>query len=88
MLFVAWPFGGKYATIAGGSGSGLAASSAVRSWLRVLCLCGGYVLYLVLGAAVFSALEVPAVDSNVAEMAAARTKLQRTYPMLKGMYII
>lgn len=82
MLLVAWPLGGKYATI----GSGSASQCAVRSCLRLLCLCGGYVLYLVLGAAVFSALEVPGVDSNLAQLSAARTKLQRAYPMVQGMY--
>lgn len=83
MLLVAWPLGGKYATI-GGSTS----QCAVRSCLRVICLCCGYILYLVLGAAVFSALEVSEVDSNLVQLSTARTKLQRTYPMLQGMLFL
>lgn len=80
MLLAAWPLGGKYVSIAGGGNS----NGAVRSWLRLICLCGGYVLYLVLGAAVFSALEVPAVDSSLEKLTAARAKLQRAYPMVQG----
>lgn len=80
MLLAAWPLGGKYTTISGSSHNAL----AIRSWLRLFCLCGAYILYLMLGAAVFSSLEVPAIDQGLERMTAARAKLKRAYPSIRG----
>lgn len=55
--------------------------------LRLVFLCCAFALYLLLGAAVFSALEVPLVDEGWTQLDAAKQQLMASNPCLKGMCV-
>lgn len=55
--------------------------------LRLVFLCCAYALYLLLGAAVFSALEVPLVDTGLSQLQTAKQQLMAANPCLNGAYI-
>lgn len=79
MLIAAWPpvLGSRYMhdSMDGQLRSGT---------LRLFGLCFVYVTYLLLGAAVFSALEVPLVETGTEGMRAAKQQLLAKTPCLSG----
>lgn len=78
MLLGAWPLGGRNT-----SNSPPAKSGKVR----FLFLCGGYMLFLVIGAAIFSAIEAPKMEQVSKKITTVRTKFLKDNPCLNGKFL-
>ncbi|XP_059609475.1 potassium channel subfamily K member 1-like isoform X2 [Phlebotomus argentipes] len=73
MLLGAWPLGGKT------NHGSTAATSTKSGKFRFTLLCGGYVLFLVVGAAIFSAIEAPRMDEFAKKLNLARSNFLKKY---------
>lgn len=80
MLLGAWPLGGK-------SNHGSTTATSTKSGkFRFTLLCGGYILFLVVGAAIFSAIEAPRLDEFSKKLNLARSNFLKKYPCVDGEY--
>ncbi|GAB0091368.1 hypothetical protein DMENIID0001_062040 [Sergentomyia squamirostris] len=76
MLLGAWPLGGK-------ANLGSTTAPATKNGkFRFTLLVGGYVLFLVVGAAIFSAIEAPRLDEYAKKINLVRTSFLKKYPCI------
>lgn len=76
MLLGAWPLGGKnVSSLANNHGKA-----------RLLCLCGSYVLYLVIGASIIGAIEIPPIEQDETKLNILRAKFLQKNKCIKGTY--
>lgn len=74
MLLGAWPLGGKnVSSLANNHGKA-----------RLLCLCGAYVLYLVIGASIIAAIEIPPIEQAATKLNTLRTKFLQQNECVEG----
>lgn len=73
MLFGAWPLGSK-------------GSPSKSGTLRFIALLGCYILFLVIGAAIFSAIEAPKADELSKTVNSSRIKFLQRNPCVNGKY--
>lgn len=78
MLLGAWPIGGQTSPN----------QSPKRGVLRLIFLIFGYILFLILGAAIFSAIEAPNIDNSSKKLNLYRTKFLKRNKCVDGKYII
>lgn len=76
MLLGAWPLGGK----------NVSSLTNNHGKARLLCLCGSYVLYLVIGASIITAIEIPPIEQDEARLNSLRTKFLQKNKCIKGTY--
>lgn len=77
MLLGAWPLGGK----------NVSSLTNNHGKARLLCLCGSYVLYLVIGASIIGAIELPPIEQDTTKISNLRTKFLQKYKCIKGTYL-
>lgn len=75
MLLGAWPLGGKSSSTA----------TNKKGTLRIVFLIFGYILFLVLGAAIFSAIEAPKIEDLSRKLNNLRFKFQQRNACVDGM---
>ncbi|XP_037029606.1 potassium channel subfamily K member 1-like isoform X2 [Bradysia coprophila] len=73
MLLGAWPLGGK----------NVSSLTNNHGKARLLCLCGSYVLYLVIGASIIGAIEIPPIEQDTTKINNLRTKFLQKYKCVK-----
>lgn len=77
MLLGAWPIGGV-------KHNSLSNSSETSGKCRFIILCGCYGLFLIIGAAIFSAIEAPQLDKLETEFFHAKEKFIQRNPCLNS----
>lgn len=81
MLLGAWPIGGV-------KHSSLSNSGEKSGKCRFIILCGCYGLFLIIGAAIFSAIEAPQLDKLETELFQVKEKFIQRNPCLNSKYHI
>lgn len=76
MLLGAWPLGGK----------NVSALTNNHGKARLLCLCGSYILYLVIGASIIAAIEIPPMEQDATRLNNLRTQFLQKNKCIKGTY--
>lgn len=77
MLLGAWPIGGVKHSNTNGS-----VDRSARC--RFVILCGGYALFLIIGAAIFSVIEAPQLDRHYRELIESKKKFLERNACVNG----
>lgn len=81
MLLGAWPIGGN-------KRPGLSSNATDRHGkCRFLLLCGGYGLFLIVGAAIFSVIEAPLLDRYERDLMDTKDKFLQSNPCINSKWI-
>lgn len=76
MLLGAWPIGG--------GSKPMSTSTDKNGKCRFVLLCGSYALFLVIGAAIFAAIEAPEVEKTQQAVLRNRTKFLESHTCISG----
>lgn len=77
MLLGAWPIGGAKHT-------NIQSSSYGNGKCRFIILCGGYILFLIFGAAIISVIEAPTIEKEQHDLWAAKEKFLEQNPCIQS----
>lgn len=76
MLLGAWPLGGK----------NVSSLTNNHGKARLFILCGSYILYLVIGASIIGAIEIPPIEQDSTKLNSLRAKFLQNNKCVKGTY--
>lgn len=77
MIIGAWPIGGN-------KRAGITSASNQNGKCRFILLCSGYILFLIVGAAIISVIEAPQLDREETALRDTKEKFLNENPCIKS----